>query len=163
MSRVGGDFGEGGEDEASLVHARVRDGEGGEGEGEGVVEEDVEVDGARGPEGFVGADAAEGAFDGEEEVEECVRTEGGSEGGGGVEVGRLRWRVWEGECGCFVERGGDDESDGGGGGEELEGAGDGFLAVFEVGAEGDVGGVGHVGGVLIRAKGEARADVAQGL
>lgn len=114
----------------------------GEGEAGGVhdlvaVEEDVEVDRARGP--LEGAGSAELGFGGEEAVEEGVGVEGGLDFGNGVEeVGGVGGAA---DGGVFEEGGeaGDRQV---GGGQEGEGGAEVGGAVAEVGAEGDVGGGG---------------------
>ncbi len=87
MEEVGGDLGEGNEDEGALVEAGVREDQGRGVEDEVVVEKKIEVEGA----GSVGegADAAERGFDGEQGGEEGWGIEAGFETGDGVEEGGL--------------------------------------------------------------------------
>lgn len=90
MSGSGDEVGEGGEGEAALVEAGVREREELSLDAEVAVEEEVEVEGAGGER--AAASPAEGVLDAEEAGEELF---GGGEGGGvklgdGVEVGGLR-------------------------------------------------------------------------
>ena len=146
MLEVGGDLGEGGEDEAALVQGGVREGEvgGGEDLGDALVagvEEEIEVDDA-GTFGWgVGAVAAHGVLDGEEGVEEVEGGEGGVEEGGGVEEAGLV-EVADGVGGVEAGDGGEVAE----GGEAVEGLAEvglgGAEGGGEVGAEGDGGGHG---------------------
>ena len=62
MMEIGSEFGERDEDEAALVHARVRDFEVAGADARGGVEQDIDIDFARGALGGAAA-ASEGVFD----------------------------------------------------------------------------------------------------
>ena len=87
-AEVGGYGGEGFEDEAALVEAGVREGEGFGGDDVVGVEEEVEVEGAGGPGvgRFLGAVAVAGTLDCVEFAEERVGVESGFDERGGVQV-----------------------------------------------------------------------------
>ena len=91
MRDVRRDVAQGAEDEVALVHAGMGDGEVGFIDDEVVVEEDVEVEGARAP--ALAADSAGGLFDVAEVGEQVAGGEGGVERDGGVEVGVLAGRA----------------------------------------------------------------------
>jgi hypothetical protein len=89
-----GDLGEGGEDEAALVHGGMRKGEVGSGDdlarAVGIdVEEEIEIDDARTFGGSVGAIASHGVFDGEKMVENVEWAEVSFQEDGSVEEARL--------------------------------------------------------------------------
>jgi len=89
MLERGGDFGEGGEDEAAFVQGGVGEGEFGGLQDLVGVEEEIEVDDAGAFGWGGGAVAAHGVLDGEEAAEEVEWGKGGFEEGGGVEEARL--------------------------------------------------------------------------
>ena len=168
MLEVGGDLGEGGEDEAALVQGGVGEGEvgGGEDLGDALVagvEEEIEVDDA-GTFGWgVGAVAAHGVLDGQEGVKEVEGGEGGVEQGGGVEEAGLV-EVADGVGGVEAGDGGEVAE----GGEAVEGLAEvglgGAEGGGEVGAGGDGGGhgVGSVGLCYPTHDGEAVMGEAHG-
>lgn len=88
-AKSGCDFGERNEDKGALGKTRVRDFEAGIGKDEIVVEEKVEVEGARAIEGSAGAIAAEEAFDGEKSVEKVAGRKRSFEGQDSVEEAGL--------------------------------------------------------------------------
>ncbi len=98
---VGGERGEGGEDEGSLEHARVRERQTVVVEAKVAEEEDVKIEGARAP--TFAADAAMLLFDGETEIEKGVRRKGGVDTRDGVEKSVLTG----GADGSGLENGGD--------------------------------------------------------
>jgi hypothetical protein len=89
MLESGGDFGEGGEDEAAFVQGGVGKGEIGCLHDEIAVEQEVEVDDARAFGWGGGAVSTHGVLDGEEVVEEVEWGESCVEEGGGVEEAGL--------------------------------------------------------------------------
>jgi hypothetical protein len=146
VEQVWGDFGEGGEDEAALVHGGVGQGEVGVGEDLGVssfsdVEEEIEVDDAGALRWDGGAVATHGVLDGEKATEDVERASIGFEERGGVEEARLV-EIADG-VGCVKAGDGGDLA-------EIGEAVEGFAEVVggraeagrEVGAESDGGGHG---------------------
>ena len=125
------------EDEAALVHARVREGEVGGVEDSVASEKQIEVEGAGAVWGGVGAIASEGAFDGEKFFQDFGGRAGGLEQERGVE-----------ELGLVREADGRGAVEGGDGGNASEGTdaedggAEGPFPVSEVGAERNGGGVG---------------------
>jgi hypothetical protein len=133
------DLGEGGEDEAALVHLGMWDGQGGLVDDAVAPEEDVQVDRAGAPAGLGGPVAPEPVLDPEEGVEEGAGVEGGAEGGGGVEVEALASGA-DGEC--LVEGRACDDVDIWKAVDRIERGEDGGAPITKIGAEGDVNEVG---------------------
>ncbi len=162
VEEVGGDLGEGLEDEAAEMEFGVREGEAVRLQSLAVVEEQVEVERAWAFEGSGGAVAAQALLDVEEAVEEIEGQKGGLKEGGGVEEAGLVWGWPHGRGVNEAGHGYDGAESGKGlnGGVKVglaraEGAG-------EIGAEGDggedsvakwgwrghwAGGAGHLSGV----------------
>lgn len=101
---VRSDGGQGLEDEVSLVGTGVRDSQTGFVEGEAAIGDEVEVERARGPTGFMGAVAAAGSLDGVEVAEQVSRGERGVDDRGGVEIRTAGFEPGGGEGGGFDDR-----------------------------------------------------------
>nr|WP_300829384.1 hypothetical protein [uncultured Rikenella sp.] len=152
MLEVGADFGGGAEDEVPPGDLWVGDGEAWGVEDEGVVEEDVEVDGARlvealsvgGILGEVGG-AAEAVFDLLEGVEQAEGAGGGLEEEDLVQAGVHGSGVGKGAPGFGLVFSGGEEDRAEGLGDLLPGGGEQSLGFVGVAAEGeqDSMGVGH--------------------
>jgi len=139
MNGLGGDLGQGFEDEAPFVHPGMRDGARRPMQGLPVEEQQVQVDGA-GPPTF-GPPAAEGMFGGQQQVEQSGWVEGGLHAGGGVEITALAGRTADRVS--FVKTGEADRLDALSRAQQINGRLNDRLTVTQIGSQADICDMAH--------------------